>query len=187
MTRQLNKGGLLLLLLLLAAAGLTSWLRTRPDIAGPPAETEAIRQIDFFMKNFRIRQYDDQGQLHYIFKGGQLNHYEVDDHAEISGPDMELAVGSAHWTVQADRAVTASTQPQAAEEIRFSGDVRVEQKNSLLIRSQTLLVRPDAQYMETLEPVVISGTGRNIEATSLRADLKTGVHTLTGVRARYVP
>jgi LPS export ABC transporter protein LptC len=185
MTRQLNKGGLLLLLLLLVAAGLTSWLRTRPDVAGPPPETEAIRQIDFFMKNFRIRQYDYQGQLHYTVKGGQLNHYEADNHAEISGPDMELAVGSAHWAVQADRAVTAGAE--TAEEIRFSGNVRVEQENSLLIRSETLLVRPDAEYMETLEPVVISGAGRNIEATSLRADLKSGMHTLTGVRARYVP
>ena len=186
MTRPLNKGGLLLLLLLLAAAGLTSWLRTRPEVATPPTEeAEAIRQIDFFMKNFRIRQYDKQGQLHYIFVGAQLNHYEADDRAEISGPDMELAVDSGRWTVQADRAVTVRNQ--AADEIRFSGNVRVEQENSLLIRSETLLVQPDAEYMETLEPVVISGTGRNIQAASLRANLQTGIHTLTGVRARYAP
>ncbi|HEX5056067.1 MAG TPA: LPS export ABC transporter periplasmic protein LptC [Gammaproteobacteria bacterium] len=185
MTRQLNKGGLLLLLLLLAAAGLTSWLRTRPDIVALPAEAEAIRQIDFFMKNFRIRQYDYQGQLHYTFKGRQLNHYEADARTEISGPDMELAVDSAHWTVQADRAVTAGTQ--SAEEIRFSGNVRVQQENSLLIRTETLLLQPETEYMESLEPIVISGTGRNIEAASLRANLQTGIHTLTGVRARYVP
>lgn len=187
MTRQLNKGGILLLLLLLAAAGLTSWLRTRPDAGAPPAdEAGAVRQIDFFMKNFRIRQYDKQGQLHYILKGGQLDHYEADDHAEISRPDMELAVDNARWTVQADRAVTARGQ-SSPEEIRFSGNVRVEQENSLLIRSETLLVQPDAEYMESLEPVVISDSRRNIEAASLRANLQTGIHTLTGVRARYAP
>lgn len=185
MTRQLNKGGLLLILLLLAVAGLTSWLRTRPDVAAPAAEAEAIQQIDFFMEDFRIRQYDSRGRLHYTFKGRQLDHYEADARAEITGPDMELTADGARWSVQADRAVTARVE--AVEEIRFFGNVRVEQADSMLIRARTLLLRPDTEYMESLEPVAISGNGGTIDAQSLRANLQTGVHTLAGVRAHYVP
>lgn len=174
-----------MLALLFAAAALTSWLRTRPDIVVPVAEEETIRQIDFFMENFRIRQYDELGRLHYVLKGRQLNHYEEDDRAEISGPDLELAAEDQRWTVRAEHAIAA--RAQAAEEIRFLGDVRVEQPDDMLIRTEALLVRPATEYMETLQPVLISGPGGDIEAASLRANLQTGVHTLTEVKGRYAP
>lgn len=181
---RFNRKGLLVLALLLAVAALTSWLRTRPDIGAPIAEEETIRQIDFFMENFRIRQYDELGRLHYVLQGRQLNHYEEDDRAEISEPDLALAADDTRWTVQAERAI--ATQEKAAEEIRFLGDVRVEQPD-MLILTEALLLRPESEYMETLQPVVISGSGGRIEAASLRADLQTGVHTLTEVRGRYAP
>jgi LPS export ABC transporter protein LptC len=185
MTRGFNKSGVLLLALLLAAAALTSWLRTRPDIAGPVAEDETVRQIDFFMENFRIRQYDELGRLHYVLKGMRLDHYEEDDRAEISAPDLELAAGDdRQWRMRAERAVTARAP---ADEIRFLGDVRVEQPGDALMRTGALLVRPDSEYMETLEPVIISGPGGDIEAVSLRGNLQTGVHTLETVKGRYVP
>lgn len=184
MILRFNRKGLLLAALLLAAAALTSWLRTRPDIGVPVTAEETIRQIDFFMENFRIRQYDELGRLHYVLQGRQLNHYEEDDRAEISEPDLELADDGTHWTVRAEHAV--ATRAKATEEIRFSGDVRVEQPE-MLIRTETLLVLPETEYMESLQPVVVSGPGGRIEAASLRADLRTGVHTLTEVRGRYVP
>ena len=142
------------------------------------------QQIDFFMENFRIRQYDDLGQLSYTLTGTQLNHFQQDDHVEISNPDMELSQQNKDWTVQADRAVTAG---EAAEEIRFLGNVRMEQADSLVLRTEALLLKPETQYMETLEPVVISGSGGNIEAASMRANLQTGIHTLTAVKGRYAP
>jgi lipopolysaccharide export system protein LptC len=188
MTRHLNKGSLLLLLLLLTIAGATTWLRTHHDIAGPVADTDRMQQqIDFFMKNFRIRQYDDQGQLHYTLKGTQLNHFQQDEHTEISNPDMELHPQNKHWTLQADQAVTVDADKEAAEEIRFLGNVRVEQADSMLIRTEALLLKPETEYMETLEPVTISGTEGNIHAESLHADLRTGIHTLTAVKGRYAP
>jgi LPS export ABC transporter protein LptC len=185
MIRHLNKKGLLLLLLLLAAAGATTWLRTRPDITGTDAAAvEAIRQIDFFMENFRIRQYDEQGQLHYIFMGRQLNHFPEGDRAEISEPDLALNSQDKRWTVRADRAVTAG---EVAAEIRFLGNVRMQRQDNMLIRTEALLLKPETKYMETLQPVVISGAGSNIEAASLQANLQTGMHTLTAVKGRYAP
>lgn len=183
MIKQLHKSGLLLLLLLLAVAGITTWLRTRPDNAAPATAADTIKQIDFFLENFRIRQYDDEGRLHYTFKGAQMNHFQQDDRAEISSPDLVLNPREKGWTVQAYRAVTRGT----AEEIRFLGNVRVEQADSVLIRTEALLLKPGTEYMETLEPVVITGNGSNIEAQSLRANLQTGKHTLTMVKGRYEP
>jgi LPS export ABC transporter protein LptC len=185
MIRHLNKGGFLLLSLLLAAAALTSWLRTRPDIAAPVAETETIRQIDFFMENFSIRQYNKRGRLHYVLNGLRLNHYEEDGRAEISEPAMKLSVEDRRWTVKAELAVAA--QARTAQEIRFLGNVRMHQADGLLIRTEELLLKPETEYMETLAPVVISGNGGNIEAHSLQADLQNGIHTLSTVRGRYVP
>jgi LPS export ABC transporter protein LptC len=183
MIRHLNRNGLLLVLLLLAAAGATTWLRTRPDITAPAADADVIRQIDFFMENFRIRQYDEQGRLRYTFNGSELNHFPEDGRAEISSPDLALDSADGRWSVRADRAVTAGKD----EEIRFLGNVRMEQADSMLIRSEALLLKPGTEYMESLKPVVITGAGGNVEAASLKADLRTGIHTLTGVKGRYAP
>jgi LPS export ABC transporter protein LptC len=188
MIRYLNKSGLAVVLLLLAAAGATTWLRTRPDIIDPAATAETIRQIDFFMENFRIRQYDQQGRLSYIFNGRQLNHFPEDGRAEISSPDLELNSTEGHWTVRADRAIASSgTNRKTDEEIRFLGNVRMEQAGSLLIRGEALLLKPATEYMESVEPVVITGISGNIQASSLKVDLQTGIHTLTGVKGRYAP
>ncbi|HEY3488406.1 MAG TPA: LPS export ABC transporter periplasmic protein LptC [Gammaproteobacteria bacterium] len=183
MIRSVNKTGVSLLLLLLAGAVITTWLRTRPDSESPLGDPEARPQIDFFMENFRIRQYDDRGQLHYILQGMQLNHYES-ERAEIRNPDLVLQRQNRQWTVRADQAVTADN---AADEIRFLGNVRIEQPDALLIRTESLLLQPQSDYMETLAPVIITGSGSTIEAAALHTDLKTGMYTLTAVRGSYVP
>jgi LPS export ABC transporter protein LptC len=188
MIKHRNKNGLLLVLLLLAAAGVTTWLRTRPDITGPGTAAETIRQIDFFMENFRVRQYDAQGRLRYTFNGRELNHFPEDGRAEISSPHLELESEQGHWTVRANRAIAnGGTDGKGGEEIRFLGNVRMEQADRVLIRGEVLLLQPESEYMESLEPVVITGAGGRIEAASLKADLQTGIHTLTGVKGRYAP
>ncbi len=185
MIRYLNKGGLLLVLLLLAVAAITTWLRTRPDLADTAPDADAIPQIDFFMENFRIRQYDREGLLHYTLKGGELNHIQQEQRTEISRPELELTPHARRWTVQAERAVT--TGDGTAEEIRFLGKVRIEQTGAMLIRTEALLFKPETEYMETLEPAIISGSNGTIEAQSMRSELRTGMHTFLGVKGRYAP
>jgi LPS export ABC transporter protein LptC len=181
---HLNKSGLLLILLLLIIAGATTWLRTHPDTGDTTADADANPQIDFFMENFRIRQYTREGRLHYMLKGSELNYIQQGERTEISHPELELDTEDKRWTVQSERAVT--TTDGTTEEIRFLGKVRMEQ-DALLIRTEALLLKPDTDYMETLEPAMISGTGGTIEARSLSSNLQTGMHTLLGVKGRYAP
>jgi hypothetical protein len=68
MIRDLNKTGWLLLSVLIAAAALTTWLRSRPLPMDLPAG-DAIPQIDFFLEEFRIHQYGQNGIVEYTLAG----------------------------------------------------------------------------------------------------------------------
>jgi LPS export ABC transporter protein LptC len=192
MIRDLNKTGLLLLTVLIAAAAITTWLRSRPDAADLPAGTDAIPQIDFFLEGFHIRQYGDNGAIHYILAGDRLDHHMDTKQSEIYNPHIVLSpTAASHWTVRAARAVLSAPE---ADEVFFEKEVLLEKNAApngrtaeLRIHAESLLLKPKADHLETDKPVTIISAKNRIDADALRIDLQTGIHTLRRARGHYVP
>jgi lipopolysaccharide export system protein LptC len=72
------------LLLMLALALGTYWLvRNTPGPAAPPAAGEVRHEVDYFMKNFTLKSFDDAGKLKSQIDGSQARHFPDTDILEI--------------------------------------------------------------------------------------------------------
>jgi LPS export ABC transporter protein LptC len=195
MIRDLNKTGWLFLAVLIITAALTTWLRSRPLPTDLPAGGEAIPQIDFFLEEFRIRQYGQNGSVEYTLAGERLDHNMDTKKSEIRNPRITLApTDASHWTVRAARAVIAA--PEADEvvleqevllEKNFSRAAQAGAQTELQIYAESLLLKPAADYIQTDKPVTIISQQNRIDADALQIDLHTGIHTLQRARGHYVP
>ena len=178
----------ILVILLITAAVLTSWLnRSTPSttvVADKPAP-----QADFFLENFQIHQYDENGKLSYELQGQRLDHYPNNDITEINVPNIAITTELSPWHIQAQ---TAVIKPEIEDEMLFIGKVDVRRPNTALasalsLQTEHLLLKPAAETLYSNQLVTLTGPGSKIIASQMQADLKQGQITLLDVKGRYEP
>lgn len=186
----MSRTGALILLILVAAAIISGWLKISVPTS-PVRQPQELKRSDYFMTDFNLRQYDRQGRLHYQMRGKRMEHYPIDDSALIRSPELSVKPEQPEnrWTISAEQAAAPS---RALDEIVFSGNVHMRRPSSfetaaLSLRTQRLVIKPDAEQLTSDQAVTLNGPGAHIEGHNLNADLKQGIVRLNQVRARYVP
>ena len=175
----------LLLVALLAIAGLSWWLR-QSESAPSTIAAERKPQSDFFLNDFTIHQFDQDGLLKYEIGGTQLTHFPDDDSSIIEKPTFDFDEGNdVRWQIRARQATAGS---EAVDELWLKGDVQITQSgndNSTLLSTERLLVKPNAKIAHTDTDVLVKQGQATIVASSLNANLESGIVELTQVKGHY--
>ena len=111
-----------LLMMGLLALG-TYWLaRNNPGFSAPETAKEVRHEIDYFMKNFSVRTFDEAGRLKSEIFGGEGRHFPDTDVLEIDQARVR--------SLRPDGSITVATGNRAytngdASEVQLTGNARV--------------------------------------------------------------
>lgn len=184
----LTRTGIIILILLVIAVA-TSWLkRGAPGLTISGLQTS--QAADFFLEDFQMQQFDEQGVLSYRMAGQRLEHYPKVGNSKINKPDMSIHPETeSPWRIESELAVIL---PEANDEMRFTGQVYIRRPKTAVVkpislRTEHLLLKPRAEIMQSEATVVIVSQGARIQGSQLFADLKHGQMTLHEVKSEYVP
>ena len=111
-------------LLMMGALALgTYWLvRNTPSFSATEAPREVRHEIDYFMNNFTVKSFDDNGKLKSEIKGTEARHFADTDILEIDQARM--------LSVNVDGLITTATANRAyanndGSEVQLTGNARV--------------------------------------------------------------
>jgi LPS export ABC transporter protein LptC len=182
----------LVLVLLLTVAVLSWWLK-ESGAPLPGYTSEAPRQADYFLKDFRISQYGPGGDPRYQVEGRHMEHFPDDNSTTIAFPQIALFAenrrdAAPNWRITAD---TAEASDVALDEVWLRDNVEISGDNSgrpTRLQTSKLLLNPGAKTMLTDEPVSVTAPGAQLLADGgLYADLNTGQLEFYRVRGTYEP
>ena len=120
------------------------------------------------MLNTTITEYNEAGELEHILSAARFTHFPLTDLTTLNKPQIELLPND-HWEISASqgRLLSASTYREKIIELWDSVLANHSDKegNFIHIRTKSLTVYPDRDYMETDEKVFIDNeTGRTTAA-----------------------
>ena len=111
-------------LLLMGALALgTYWLvRNTPSFNAPEAPREVTHEVDYFMHNFTVKSFDDNGKLKSEIKGTEARHFADTDILEIDQARiLSINIDGLVTTATANRAYANSD----GSEVQLTGNARV--------------------------------------------------------------
>lgn len=117
-------------LLMMGALALgTYWLvRNTPSFSVPEAVKEARHEVDYFMQNFTIKNFDQGGQLKSEIAGTQARHFADTDILEIDQARiLSINLNGQLTTATANRAYSNGD----GSEVQLTGNARVVREASL--------------------------------------------------------
>lgn len=150
------------LLMALLALG-TYWLvRSTPQLLPPQAPQPAKHEADYFMKNFTVKTFDDNGRLKSEVFGGDARHYPDTDTLEIDHVRIRSFNEAGHLTTAtATRALTNGD----ASEVQLIGNALVIREAAqdksgqvlprLEFRSEFLHAFIDTERLKSHKPVAL--------------------------------
>ena len=165
---------LLTVLLFTVAAASSWWLYRQVQPTEPAAPAEVAHEPDYFFEDFVVTSMDTQGQPKHRLKGTRMAHYPDDDSTQIESPELELYVDAAPaWTIIAEHGSVSS----GGDQVRLEGEVRIkqhraEEADAVSATTRDVLIRPDDEYAETDQLVVITRGTMKLQAVGMRAFLK---------------
>lgn len=178
----------LALVLLTAIVGLSFWLlRMAEDDGKPP--TRPTQGVDFWVEQFTVRGFGQDGQLQHVLTAARLAHDSTDDSSVLTQPHITY-VRAPQLVIMANQGLVA---PQG-KSIDFIGNVQIDRapqkkvrrndKGQVRIRTERMTVFPDREIAEGNVPVRIEQMNSVATGGSFKSDSKTGVSILEGkVRA----
>lgn len=159
-------------MILAALAALAShWLARQWRSEAPPAERVVRHDPDTFVDNLVLTRHDAGGHPTHRLWASRLLHYPDDDTAELAAPRLTLySPDRPAWTLTSEQAWIAP----GGDEVQLLGEVHIERpagagRPATRIDTRDVLVRPDARYAETREPVRYRAGGTAIDARGMRA------------------
>lgn len=156
---------------LAALAGATLWLEhvTETEDIHPPTETRT--DPDFIGEHIQLVSFDETGVQHYVLNAARLTHYPHDDVNELVQPRIryEHPGGTLHITAANGESSKGGSQ------VYFSGDVKVvrtgiQDKQDMILTSDTLQLWPDEQRAETIDPVVLTQGSTTARGNTMKAN-----------------
>lgn len=179
-----------LIIVVLALIAFLSWRFKQTESLDTIASVEPAHQADFFLKNFRMRQYDETGLLRYRLDGQRLERFPNDERTLINQPSMALlSAGDPAWHITAANGEASS---EKLDEIRLNGDVEIvrdatENRQPMRVTTASLLLKPKTEFVQSKDTITLVQPGARLVAESLEGSLEQGQFELRKVRGRYEP
>lgn len=180
-----------IIILVLAVIAFLSWRFKQSEILETTTATvEPAHQSDFFLEDFRTRQYGETGRLRYRFNGQRLEHFPADDSTLINQPSMILHDDTGpSWRITA---VTGEAGSEELDEIRLTGHVEITRDTAggnppVQITTASLLLKPKMEFVQSEDMITLTQPGVQLVAQSLEARLEQGQFKLHNVQGRYEP
>lgn len=184
-----------LALMALLALG-TYWLQRNAPIAAPPALTKSVNnEIDYFMRQFTIKSFDEAGSLKSEINGAEARHYVETDFLEIDQPRIR--------SIGEQNRLTTSTGNLAltngdGSEVQLMGNAlvvreAVQSANGTVLPRMTfagefLHAFIKEERVKSHQPVVLTRGADRFAGDTLTYSSVTGIAELNGrVRAVLVP
>ena len=174
----------------------TYWLvRNAPEIALPSTPKASSHEVDYFMRNFNVKSFNEKGQLKSEVSGAEARHYPDTDTLEIDQARIQSLSDSGRLVVStANRALSNADVSQ----VQLSGNARVVREASqgangqavprLEFQGEYLHAFVNEERVTSNQPVVLIRGGDQLTADTFSYDSLRGVADLRGrVRARLVP
>lgn len=174
----------------------TYWLvRNSPEITAPSAPKAAGHEIDYFMRKFNVKSFNEKGQLKSEVSGVEARHYADTDTLEIDQARIQSLSDSGRLVVStANRALSNADVSQ----VQLSGNARVVREAApganaqavprLEFRGEFLHAFVNEERVTSNQPVVLIRGGDQFTAETFSYDSLSGVADLKGrVRAQLMP
>lgn len=184
------------LLLMLALALGTYWLvRNTPGPAAPPAAEEVRHEVDYFMKNFTLKSFDEVGKLKSQIDGSQARHFPDTDILEIDQVRMR-SIDPKNLVVTA-KAARAYANGDGSE-VQLTGHAQVlrqaslnpggRENPSLEFRGEFLHLFLNEERLQSHLPVVLTRGADQFTGNNFSYNNLDQVAVLTGrVRGVLMP
>lgn len=184
-------------LVIMAALALgTYWLvRNAPQTALPKAPIAAGHEVDYFMRKFNVKSFNEKGQLKSEVSGVEARHYADTDTLEIDQARIQNLSDRGRLVVStANRALSNADVSQ----VQLSGNARVVREAAIGADGQSVpRLEFQGEYLHAFvneervtsnQPVVLIRGGDQFTAETFAYDSLSGVADLKGrVRAQLMP
>ncbi len=174
----------------------TYWLaRNSPEITEPNAPKAAGHEVDYFMRKFNVKSFNEKGQLKSEVSGVEARHYADTDTLEIDQARIQSLSDSGRLVVStANRALSNADVSQ----VQLLGNARVVREAAqgangqavprLEFQGEFLHAYVNEERVTSNKPVVLIRGGDQFTAETFSYDSLSGVADLKGrVRAQLMP
>jgi LPS export ABC transporter protein LptC len=174
MTRRLFT--LLLAALLTGAAALL--LRDQESSApGTPDESPLAQDYDYYLSDMVLDRFNPDGALQYHLGSERVTHYPSPDRSLLDAPSLKWTEpGKPDWNLDARNGDLRTDPATGATRLLLQQDVVAQRGGAdsatLDIRSDSLLVLPDAGETSTNDRVRIQAPGTRLDAAGMHAWLR---------------
>jgi lipopolysaccharide export system protein LptC len=178
----MKAGGASLFPLLLVGflAALTFWLEQASHMDDPDRHAKERHDPDFFAEKFRVRRFDEEGNLLNTLIAEKMLHFPDDESTDVIAPYLV-------YHREPPTVVTAKTAwlDKDGKHVRLNDDVRVVRSGGtdapdMVITTSILYAVPDDEYAHTEAPVVITQGQTVINGIGATVDNKAQVSVLSG-------
>ena len=169
--------------------GLTLWLNNLVQAPVARADGSMRHDPDLIVENFSARKLGEGGEVHYTLAARKMVHYPDDDSALLESVTLEsFEPRQPRMTITADH----GRLEQGGDRVWIEGNVVVTREGDgrtqpATLRTDNLLVLPDAGIARTKSKVVLESPTGGAVAAALELDNKARVLKLDQVRATFQP
>lgn len=160
-------------LLFVTSLVLLFWYSTNKDVGVTDDEKQIDNSPDFFMSDFSIRDYTEEGELKYSINAAHLEHYPLDDTAKVQNPLITIYRKDSEtpWYAKSKVGLVNGEGKvlTLTEQVRLFND---KDKNAQLhLSMEKLVINIDEELAYTDETVVLNSAQGQLQAVGLEADL----------------
>jgi len=145
---------------------------------------------DAFMEDVTSTVMDKQGKVKMKIISPKMTHYAESDTTQLLNPQLILHRKSpTPWYINS----RYGEATHGTDNVKFWDDVVIrhaaDQTNPpTLIKTSSLLIHPDAQTAETIDPITLTQPSLTVKATGMYADMASGnIKLLSKARGEYAP
>ena len=174
----------------------TYWLvRNSPQGAAPAEQRVSNNQIDYFMRRFTVKSFDEKGQLKSEVSGAEARHFAASDTLEIDQARIRSLSDKGRRVISSSNRALSNSD---ASEVQLSGNARVIREAAvgadgqavprLEFRGEFLHAFVNEERVTSNLPVVLIRGGDQMTADAFSYSSLDGVADLKGrVRAQLMP
>ena len=177
------------LAVLMLLVGLTLWLNNLVQAPVARADGSLRHDPDLIVENFSARKLGEGGAVQYTLAARKMVHYPDDDSALLESVTLEsFEPRQPRMTITADH----GRLEQGGDRVWIEGNVVVTREGDARIqpatlRTDKLLVLPDAGIARTTSQVVLESPSGRAVASGLELDNRARTLKLDQVRATFKP
>ena len=179
---------------LVAVLLLAYWVMQEDETPQAFEETQIITEPDVYGLDVTFNQLREDGTLHYSLNATEIRQFDKDELTRMTLPQLHLTNPTQPpWDISAEHGyIRKRSNPQGQPEdvvyLREAVQMSQDHPESGLVtlRSPAFYIYPDRQFAETDQDVMIDTSVGRTKAGGMRANLETGLLTLTSSSTQRV-